>query len=69
MDIRHERFRGPLRDVGVLVRLTRQERERLQEFALRRDLFAGQALRLILNERLAATSAQDEPRDGRAAHG
>lgn len=68
MDIRHERFKGPTRDAGVLIRLTQEERRRLQEFALRQDLHAGQAARQILNERLATASAEaDGPRDGRAA--
>lgn len=68
MDIRHERFRGPIRDAPILIRLTQEERRRLQEFALRQDLHAGQAARWILNERLATASAEDTPRDDRAAH-
>jgi len=67
-DIRHERFRGPVRDAPILVRLTQEERKRLQEFALRRDLHAGQAARWILNERLGTANADtDGPHDGRAA--
>lgn len=64
-DIRHERFRGPVRDAPILIRLTQEERRRLQEFALRQDLHAGQAARQILNA--ALDTEADGPRDGRAA--
>jgi len=51
-DIRQERFGGPVRDAPILIRLTKEERERLQAYALREDLRAGQAARRILNAAL-----------------
>jgi len=64
-DGERERFRGPVRDAPLLIRLTRQERERLQAFALREDLRAGQAARRFINAALDIEG--DGPRDGRAA--
>jgi len=51
-----------------LVRLTKTEQARLQEYARRKDLRSGQAVRQILNQHLTATDIEaDGPRDGRAA--
>jgi len=57
-DIRQERFRGPVRDAPILIRLTKEERERLQTYALREDLRAGQAARRIINQHLTTTDAE-----------
>ncbi len=51
-DTQESRFKGPTRDAAVLIRLTREERARLQAFALREDLRAGQLARRILNKAL-----------------
>lgn len=67
-DTRSLRFKGPVRDESVLVRLTKTEQARLQEYARRKDLRSGQAVRQILNQHLTATDIEaDGPRDGRAA--
>ncbi len=57
-DTRSLRFKGPVRDESVLVRLTKTEQARLQEYALRRDLRCGQAARQFINERLTAEEAE-----------
>jgi len=60
--------KAPERSEVVTVRLSRSEKDRLQEFAIARDLRVGQALRQFVNERLGVIGTQEEPRDGRAAH-
>jgi len=55
------------RDQVVSVRLSIDEKRRLEVFAHERDLRLGQACRQFINKSLAAGSAQDEPHDDRAA--
>lgn len=59
------RPRAPVRDTVVNVRLSQAERERLERFAVEKDLRIAQAVRLLVREHTPAapeaTQSSDAP--------